>query len=203
MNSTRTPRILTLDASRGGPRARSGPGASGSERALCPALCLLLGLAAAATGCQDGAAARLAQAKAAHRALVLDQEPPSSARYDAVLALLERVPETAPEGVEAQRLSEAITSARRGVRAPLARVPAADAGMAAGAVEKLRACVALAERVSGGDGGLDAAGFEALERCRGEAERIEVATSCHAHLPDGGLLEAGEHGAPSGGEPSH
>lgn len=153
------------------------------------ALPVSLALCLALSSCRDEGAEVWARAQAQHQALLAQGVAADDARYDAVLAELERVPRASKHHAQAEQLARGIRAARVTVRTPLALAPKASRPPELQA--QLAACARLAQLV-GGDGGVDQRALVALEDCRRKAEKLELKLSHH---------DEHEHDEPDGGSP--
>lgn len=163
-------------------RQQATPAKCATPRA--PVVRVLLLSALFLCSCRDEAAEAFARAELKYRDLVAQAAPPDDARFDAVLAELEKVPPTSRRHASAQELIKGLKAIRGAkVRTPLALGPN---GRRAPELEaQLAACARLAA-MAGADGGVDLRVLRALEQCRAQAERLELQFSHPGEYDDAG-----------------
>lgn len=150
-----------------------------------PGAGLLLFAALCLGGCDDGSAGHLVHAQQQYRALVDAEVDPRDPRYDAVLDELKQVKPGSNAGVQAERLTQALTRAR-GRAAP---TPLAVSGRGEEDEDLAQArdrCAALAAQLGALEGAAREAKKKELAQCQHDALAVDLA---HAHgepLPDGG-----------------
>jgi hypothetical protein len=137
------------------------------------------------SSCRDEAAEASARAELEYHALVTEGARPDDARFDAVLADLQKVTPGSKHYPHAQKLLHGIEAGRaQQVRTPLALGPN---GRRAPELEaQLAACARLAV-LAAADGGVDHSALVALEACRFKSEKLELQFSHPGEYPaDGG-----------------
>jgi hypothetical protein len=124
------------------------------------------------TSCRDEAAEAFVRAELKHKALIDEHARPDDARFDVVIADLQKVTPSSRHYDAAQKILKSV-QAGRGLQV---RTPLALGGNGRRPLQleaQLAACARLAA-MAGADGGVDQRALLALEKCRHEAELLEL-----------------------------